>query len=254
MHRIATALVFVLPIAGCSGSGDGSAPSAPTPEARSVEVSITRGAELADREFEVDLDSIVRDAVADVEELIELPPVAIIVKVDPDGAIPERGDGGFSDPSDGTVTISLDPSFPRFRWTLETSLPLTIAHELHHSARALDGPGYGATLRQAIVTEGLADHFSLEVNSSARPPPWTRALKERSLCRWWKRAEKDFELGRSYDHLVWFFGRGGDMPRWTGYTLGFELVRSYLDRHPGESAAGLVDVDAGTVVEGAEFC
>lgn len=254
MPRIAAALVSVMLIAACSGSGGELGPSTsskPTP--RSVELSISLEAEAAARDVGVDLDSVVRGAVTEVGQHIEVPPVAIEVDVNPDRAVPERGDGGSSDPGDGAVIISLDPSFNDFRWTLETSLPLTIAHELHHSARVIDGPGYGATLRQAIVTEGLADNFSLEVYPEARRPPWTRALKERSVCRWWHRAEKDFELGRSYDQLAWFFGRG-QIPRWTGYTLGFELVSSYLDRHPGESAARLVDVEAATIVEDAGFC
>ena len=34
------------------------------------------------------------------------------------------------------------------------------------------------------------------------------------------------------------------IPRWAGYTLGFDLVKKYLAKHPAESAASLVHVPA----------
>lgn len=151
------------------------------------------------------------------------------------------------------VTVSLNPGFRDFRWTLDHSVPLTLAHELHHSARVVDGPGYGTTLRQAIVSEGLADVFSLEVYPDETKPPWVRALDDDEMCRWWTKAQDDFYLGRGYSHREWFFG-AGNVPRWAGYRLGFELVTDYLERHPDSSAARLVHAGPDEILEGSSFC
>lgn len=43
-----------------------------------------------------------------------------------------------------------------------------------------------------------------------------------------------------YDHGTWFYGTGPEIPRWTGYTVGFELVRLYLAENTGARASGLV--------------
>ncbi|MES0476805.1 MULTISPECIES: DUF2268 domain-containing putative Zn-dependent protease [Citrobacter freundii complex] len=43
---------------------------------------------------------------------------------------------------------------------------------LHHAAR-WQGPGYGSTLGEALVSKGLADHFSLEL-FGGEPELWER--------------------------------------------------------------------------------
>jgi len=59
-------------------------------------------------------------------------------------------------------------------------------------------------------------------------------------------------LGEFEDHAEWFFG-SGDLPRWAGYTLGFDIVSGYLRRHPALTAADLVTTDAETILRGSGF-
>ena len=42
---------------------------------------------------------------------------------------------------------------------------------------------------------------------------------------------------------MWFFGTG-DLPRWTGYALGYWLIERYQAANPGQSAADLVHTSA----------
>ena len=36
-----------------------------------------------------------------------------------------------------------------------------------------------------------------------------------------------------YDHSLWFYGTSPKkVVRWAGYSLGYELVRAYIDAHP----------------------
>jgi Predicted Zn-dependent protease (DUF2268) len=84
----------------------------------------------------------------------------VIIHVKPDWAIPETGVGGFS-PTATHCLVHLNPRHADFDTNLETELAPTIAHELHHCARH-GGVGYGHTLLEALVTEGLACVFERE--------------------------------------------------------------------------------------------
>jgi uncharacterized protein YjaZ len=142
------------------------------------------------------------------------------------------------------VTISLDPRpRPGLSRSIRTWLPQTILHELHHSARIVDGPGYGSALLEAMVSEGLADAFAQQALNTPRPP-WEHAFgpdRERQL---WHRAENSLSVLDFPDvHARWFFG-SGDLPRWTGYTIGDHIVRDYLKRHPKVQPGQLVHADA----------
>lgn len=45
----------------------------------------------------------------------------------------------------------------------------------------------------------------------------------------WAMAKQEL-ASTQYDHGAWFFG-SGPFPRWTGYTLGCEIVGRYLAKH-----------------------
>jgi len=107
--------------------------------------------------------------------------VDIVVRHDPRTVIAEVGIGGFA-PDGHTVFVALDPDHDRFEVALERELFATLAHELHHVARHRAGVR-GHTLFDAIVSEGLADHFSIEVTRADAPPWLSRSRPSRPL-RW----------------------------------------------------------------------
>jgi uncharacterized protein YjaZ len=102
-----------------------------------------------------------------------------------------------------------------------------VAHELNHSKRILDGPGYGTTLGEAIVTEGLADNFSIVAYPETPPIPWTNALQPDELDR----------LGAD------------DLPRWAGYTIGATWVRDFLTAHPEVDATAATLLTANEIID-----
>ncbi|WP_138466845.1 DUF2268 domain-containing putative Zn-dependent protease [Poseidonocella sp. HB161398] len=116
----------------------------------------------------------------------------------------------------------------------------TMLHEYHHALR-WEGPGYGRTLGEALVSEGLAQVFVHE-RADTPPEPWETALDEASQAALAARAEASFgEAG--YSHPGWFFGMGS-LPQWAGYALGAALVRRYLAETPGTTALGLAHAPA----------
>ena len=145
------------------------------------------------------------------------------------------------------MIVSIDGTPPGgLKAAVETWVPAALAHELHHSSRVRMGPGYGITLAEALVTEGLADHFVAEAFPDTPPQPWDDALSEDQETEVWEMAQAVLEVPYGYDHRAWFFGRG-DVPRWAGYTLGYRITRAYLG--DDVSASSAVGTKAGTVIE-----
>jgi len=72
---------------------------------------------------------------------------------------------------------------------LTVQLRRTLAHELDHAARVTAGPGYGSTLLDVMVSEGLADNFATSLYRGSRHP-WTHALSARDEHRLWQRAQQ----------------------------------------------------------------
>jgi uncharacterized protein YjaZ len=173
--------------------------------------------------------------------LVAPPRVDVVIHQIPHWPIPELGFGGSS-PSATTLFLAFDTANPAMESRLDGGLRRIVLHEAHHCLRHA-GPGYGATLAEALVSEGLADHFVLEAMGGT-PDPWCTALDAAALRRVQAQAVPAL-WEPQYDHRAWFFGRrDGSIPRWAGYSLGYRLVDEYLARMPSSSAAALVDVPA----------
>ena len=98
----------------------------------------------------------------------------------------------------------------------------------------MSGPGYGSTLLETLVSEGLALHFEAEARGT--PPLYARI--DADLQALWEQAQP--ELHAPHDHSLWFFGTA-HRPRWAGYALGYELVLRYLQQQGGDA---ITHVDA----------
>jgi Predicted Zn-dependent protease (DUF2268) len=165
---------------------------------------------------------------------------------DPFWTIPAYGIGGFSH-GKGRISITLAPKHPRFADPERpVRLAAVLAHELHHIARSR-GAGYGRTLGEALVSEGLAECF--EVETGCPPPPYGIALQGEPLKHFAARAHEQI-AAQDYDHGAWFYGRRGDpdFPRDGGYSLGYALVKAWLAAE-GTTASAAVDVPAARVID-----
>lgn len=170
--------------------------------------------------------------------------IDVVVQYLPDEAIPELGIGG-SCFRRGLVTISLDPDGAGFDDRLvKGAFSSTLAHELHHAMR-WGACGYGISLGEALVSEGLADIFS-ETITGASAPPWSNALADEDWSATLYRAEAERD-DTDYDHAAWFFGTG-EQPRWAGYTIGYRLARLYGRLNPEFARTGMIDVPASAVM------
>ncbi|MGK9085293.1 DUF2268 domain-containing protein [Brucella intermedia] len=138
--------------------------------------------------------------------------------------IPEIGILGRSHNS-MLFSLNFDPDNPNLKPSLTNgTLQRQLLHEIHHCMR-MAGPGYGWTLGEALVSEGMAGHFVQHLMNTP-PELWERAVP---IDRLKVHCPTVAELqSTDYDHAEWFFGRG-EIPRWLGYSMGFELVRLWRE-------------------------
>lgn len=162
-----------------------------------------------------------------VAAVVEPPPLDFVVQSIAGGGIPERGHMGSS-PAPGLVFLTLDPANPCLARNMGRPFERMVAHEVNHAMR-WDGPGYGRTLGEALVSEGLAGRFVRHLYADP-PEPWEDAAGTAELARGAALARAGWD-DRGYDHGRWFHGRG-DLPRWLGYTLGYRIVGAWLEARP----------------------
>ncbi len=144
----------------------------------------------------------------------------------------------------GLFSLTLDPDNPHFaRGVSDGTLCRQVTHEVHHCLR-MGGPGYGRTLGEALVSEGLAGQFTGRLFGSG-PELWERAVDDDLLRMHFP--EGNVLATEGYDHAEWFFGTGR-YPRWLGYTLGYRMVGDWLAATPEVDGDTWVNVPAQTVM------
>jgi hypothetical protein len=179
-----------------------------------------------------------------ISRLISPPRLDILVQRLASPVIPEIGMVGRAYRK-SLFALTLDPDNQHFAASLgEGALRRMVAHEVHHCLR-MAGPGYGRALGEALVSEGLAGRFVGRLFGNA-PEPWERAVDHNILRA--NRPDAASLASTSYNHAAWFFGTGGERPRWLGYTLGYEIVGKWLDQAPEVDGLAWANVPADTVL------
>lgn len=182
------------------------------------------------------------ETVIKILKKIPLSNIDVVVSEYAEGVIPELGVGGNAyDPN--VVSIYLNSKFPNFvNKTLKEELKRIIPHELNHTMRS-QAIGYGETLLKAMISEGLADHFEMEINNKG-PHMWDVVLSAGQMKAMMEKAKKEYN-SKNYNHYEWFFGsKEKGIPRWTGYALGFNLVAEYLKKNPDKKPSQLYNLKA----------
>lgn len=184
----------------------------------------------------------VETAVKEIEKKISIPLIDVVVDDNTREVIPEVGVGGLA-PTAHLLYIHINLETKGLEEKLDSEIKSVVAHELHHCAR-WSATGYGTTLLEALISEGLADHFDREVNSGG-PKQWSIAVSGEELKKIQERASEEF-FCETYNHNAWFFGSEEKLiPRWAGYSLGYYIVGEYLAK-TGKKPSELVNEDART--------
>ena len=110
---------------------------------------------------------------------------------------------------------------------LSVTIRNAVAHEYNHLMRYENFPKT-KTLLDDLVIEGLAENFREDVFPS-KPAPWASALSIDSAKSIFQKLKTTLQV-KDYDFAIYsqiFFGSDEYEP-WTGYSVGYYLVKDYL--------------------------
>ncbi|XBA78214.1 DUF2268 domain-containing putative Zn-dependent protease [Thioclava sp. 'Guangxiensis'] len=96
-------------------------------------------------------------AQARAEAVTETVDLDVVVQAWPGRVIAHLGHAGYA-PTADMIQLTFDPANSNCAGNLGEPLERTVVHELHHVLR-WRGPGYGRTLGEALVSEGLAGYL-----------------------------------------------------------------------------------------------
>lgn len=142
--------------------------------------------------------------------------------------------------------IHAEPTFIKITINLFDTHPLddilhdiriTLRHELHHFRFFESGQRVDRLLDE-LIFEGLAVAFEVELDPG-QLPVYACAVDRKDLKGLWQLAIPILhQPGHYYE---WMHGQGS-LPRWAGYTLGYEMVKAYIRHNPDYGAADLIHV------------
>lgn len=181
-------------------------------------------------------------SVVEIGKLIPIRDIDVIVEPGKN-VIPETGLAGYA-PKRNTAHITIDPNNQNLLDSFDQEFPATLGHEMHHCLR-WEKPGYGCTLKQALISEGLACCFETELRGG-NAPFYATFVPAGDMEALLIAAEPQLDEV-NYDHRAWFFGseeRG--IPRYAGYSLGYQVVSRYLAR-ANSTASELWDVPSDAI-------
>ncbi|AGT31132.1 hypothetical protein M493_04135 [Geobacillus genomosp. 3] len=129
-----------------------------------------------------------------------------------------------------------------------------VAHEYNHVCRLQMLPidGKEATLLDAVIMEGLAEHAVAETVGAGQCADWTGYYTDRELRRFWRRyiaPNQDMDASHPLSTRL-LYGLGW-YPNMVGYAVGYAIVRRCLES--GHSLTKLMAMEAKQIAALAGF-
>ena len=132
-------------------------------------------------------------------------------------------------------------------------IPAGIAHEYHHSVwlHLKWGEIRSFDLLNYLIFEGRACFFSRMLFPDT-PAPWTQALTPEQEAEQWENMQ-DHLAEDSYEQRIKFMFGCGTIPLCAGYTIGFHIVRSFLERNPQVTVSEWTAMDAQELLDHSHY-
>ena len=77
--------------------------------------------------------------------------------------------------------------------------------------------------------------------------------KVSTLAQYWPKVRRKLAASDTSEMRRLLFGDGDRIPIWTGYTLGYKIMRGYLDLHPTVKPASLVGLTARAIFDASGY-
>lgn len=216
-------------------------------------VQVTRQLLSEARNSNVPIASLTGADLARIDSLLPGPPTTVTLTVgNPDQILPVTGTSGFTDPESGAITIGLYSSWSDEPPDVTRWLARTLARQVSHSVRITTGPGFGTTLLDQLVSEGIATAFDQSAFPGP-PDPWAGELSSRQECQQWRQLKPLTRRAGLYSQVMTggavsraVFGES-TMPLLTGLAVGYHIVADYLAAHRGVTWSELATTPGRTV-------
>lgn len=136
-----------------------------------------------------------------------------------------EGISGFA-PRQDVFYLFLYPEIIYFKKRLK----LTVAHEFYHAVTHKYFKKWEINIINNIITEGLANNFCIKA-VNGKLTPGLIALSVEQCKKIWPSIKK---IGKSKKPKLFeeLFFEGKRYPLWTGYALGYLVVKSFLKKNP----------------------
>lgn len=141
--------------------------------------------------------------------------------------IPEDGVGGRTRTSD-FIEFAINE-----KKATENLISEMVAHELCHAARWGKNDEWINTLFDGMISEGIATYLEAEfVKDREEKTVFIKTILKRTDDEDKKILEelRDQLDSNYYDYDTIFFNGNDKLPRWSGYSLGYYLVKKYLEK------------------------
>ncbi len=136
----------------------------------------------------------------------------------------------------------------------EKYLPWVLAHEYNHTVWGynfyyLQGNKF-QDLMTSIISEGLADSFAKDVCPDLTPS-WINALTADQEAQQWNVLQEYMRLEDNMElHHRFFFGdANNNTPPFTGYSIGYNIIREFLKKRPNIGHEKLVETNPWEILE-----
>lgn len=142
--------------------------------------------------------------------------------------IPEDGVGGRTRTSD-FIEFAIDEEK-----ATKNLISEMVAHELCHAARWGKNDEWINSLFDSMISEGIATYLEAEfIKDRKEKTVFIKTILERTDNENEKILEKlrDQLDSNYYDYDTIFFNGNDELPRWSGYSLGYYLVKKYLEKN-----------------------
>lgn len=140
-------------------------------------------------------------------------------------------------PEDGVGGLTITADFIEFAVNQEKATEYLISemlvHELCHAARWGKNNERMTSLFDCIINEGIATYFEAEfIKNRNERTVFIQTILERPDEENEKILDqlRDRLDSNEYDYNAIFFTGNNKLPRWSGYSLGFYLVKKYLEK------------------------
>jgi uncharacterized protein YjaZ len=154
------------------------------------------------------------------------------------------GVGGFS-PWKNIILIDINPRAKGW----ETALKNSICHEYNHSVAYTFHKW--ESLLDSIIFEGLAEHFRRQVVGGKRAP-WTKVVSQKECKIYFSELKKRLNSKSHQLYEEVFFGKS-NYPFWFGYSLGYNIVRSFFQKNKEKSWAEIIKIKPKDILKQSDF-